>query len=47
MMQLLAAASAAAAGGWALLAPNRSNAYYRGPVSDHFDGTVFFNPGGV
>jgi hypothetical protein len=47
MMQLLGAASAAAAGGWALLAPNRSNAYYRGPVSDHFDGTVFFNPGGV
>ena len=47
MIQLLGAASAAAAGGWALLAPNRSNAYYRGPVSDHFDGMVFFNPGGV
>ena len=24
-----------------------ANAYYKGPVSDHFDGTVFFNPGGV
>ena len=47
MMQLLGAASAAAAGGWALLAPSRSNAYYSGPVSDHFDGTLFFNPGGV
>ncbi|MEX3011707.1 MBL fold metallo-hydrolase [Hoeflea sp. TYP-13] len=22
------------------------NKYYSGPVSDHFDGTVFFNPGG-
>ena len=46
MMQLLGAASAAAAGSWALLAPSRSNAYYSGPVSDHFDGTLFFNPGG-
>jgi L-ascorbate metabolism protein UlaG (beta-lactamase superfamily) len=25
----------------------RGNRYYRGPVSDHFDGTVFFNPGHV
>jgi L-ascorbate metabolism protein UlaG (beta-lactamase superfamily) len=47
MMQLLGAASAAAAGSWALLAPSRGNAYYSGPVSDHFDGTLFFNPGGV
>jgi L-ascorbate metabolism protein UlaG (beta-lactamase superfamily) len=47
MMQLLGAASAVAAGSWALLGPNRGNAYYRGPVSDHFDGTLFFNPGGV
>jgi Beta-lactamase superfamily domain len=23
----------------------RTNAYYQGPVSDHFDGTRFFNPG--
>ncbi|MCR9139899.1 MAG: MBL fold metallo-hydrolase [Alphaproteobacteria bacterium] len=23
------------------------NRYYNGPVSDHFDGTVFFNPGGT
>ncbi|MEN9894754.1 MAG: hypothetical protein RIR97_606 [Pseudomonadota bacterium] len=23
------------------------NLYYQGPVSDHFDGSVFFNPGGV
>jgi L-ascorbate metabolism protein UlaG (beta-lactamase superfamily) len=31
------------------LLPNRAssgtNAYYQGPVSDHFDGTRFFNPG--
>lgn len=25
----------------------RANRYYSGPVSDHFDGSVFFNPGGV
>jgi L-ascorbate metabolism protein UlaG (beta-lactamase superfamily) len=25
----------------------RSNPYYRGPTSDHFDGSRFFNPGGV
>ena len=23
------------------------NPYYQGPVSDHFDGTRFFNPGGA
>jgi L-ascorbate metabolism protein UlaG (beta-lactamase superfamily) len=25
----------------------RTNRYYKGPKSDHFDGTVFFNPHGV
>ncbi|MEC9343998.1 MAG: hypothetical protein VYD64_09140, partial [Pseudomonadota bacterium] len=25
----------------------RRNPYYQGPVSDHFDGITFFNPGGV
>lgn len=25
----------------------RTNRYYKGPKSDHFDGTVFFNPQGV
>lgn len=25
---------------------NAANRYYSGPVSDHFDGKVFFNPGG-
>jgi L-ascorbate metabolism protein UlaG (beta-lactamase superfamily) len=24
-----------------------ANRYYQGPISDHFDGTRFFNPGGV
>ena len=47
MMQLLGAASAAAAGGWGLLTAGRGNAYYSGPVSDHFDGQLFFNPGGA
>jgi L-ascorbate metabolism protein UlaG (beta-lactamase superfamily) len=28
------------------LTPARSNAYYNGPISDHFDGVRFFNPGG-
>ena len=27
--------------------PRRRNPYYTGPVSDHFDGTRFFNPGGI
>jgi len=44
MLQALAAAGALGAGGWALFAPSRGNAYYRGPVSDHFDGVRFFNP---
>lgn len=29
-----------------MVRPARANAYYSGPVSDHFDGTRFFNPGG-
>ena len=36
-------ALAAVAGGTFLMA--RGNRYYDGPPSDHFDGTVFFNPG--
>ena len=47
ILQMSAAASALAAGAWALLAPARGNAYYQGPVSDHFDGERFFNPGGI
>ncbi|MBX9588490.1 MAG: MBL fold metallo-hydrolase [Hyphomonadaceae bacterium] len=45
MLQMLGAAGAAAAGGWALFAGRGANAYYQGPVSDHFDGVRFFNPG--
>tara|TARA_R110000751_G_scaffold107645_1_gene203824 strand:+ start:3259 stop:4290 length:1032 start_codon:yes stop_codon:yes gene_type:complete len=26
--------------------PGRRNRYFKGPVSNHFDGSVFFNPGG-
>ena len=47
MLQMLGAVSAVGAGGWALLAGGRANAYYQGPASDHFDGVQFFNPGGV
>jgi L-ascorbate metabolism protein UlaG (beta-lactamase superfamily) len=40
---------AAAAAGAAFFAfrPAAANAYYAGPVSDHFDGQIFFNPGGT
>jgi L-ascorbate metabolism protein UlaG (beta-lactamase superfamily) len=34
------------AGGTAAFTPRRANAYYAGPLSDHFDGVRFFNPGG-
>ena len=27
--------------------PGSRNPYYRGPVTDHFDGARFFNPGGI
>jgi hypothetical protein len=26
---------------------NAKNPYYQGPVTDHFDGTRFFNPNGI
>jgi L-ascorbate metabolism protein UlaG (beta-lactamase superfamily) len=45
VLTMLGAAGAAGAAGWALLAGGRANAYYQGPVSDHFDGLKFFNPG--
>jgi L-ascorbate metabolism protein UlaG (beta-lactamase superfamily) len=47
VLQTLAAAATLGAGGWALTGAARGNAYYSGPVSDHFDGTRFFNPGGI
>ena len=47
LLQMLGAVSAVGAGGWALLSGSRANAYYAGPVSDHFDGARFFNPNGV
>ena len=47
LLQMLGAAAAAGAGGWAFLSGSRANAYYGGPASDHFDGVRFFNPGGV
>ena len=45
LLQMLGAVSAVGAGGWALLSGSRANAYYAGPVTDHFDGVRFFNPG--
>lgn len=42
----LAAAGMLTAAGLASLLPRKANAYYGGPLSDHFDGQKFFNPGG-
>jgi L-ascorbate metabolism protein UlaG (beta-lactamase superfamily) len=39
-------AGLATAGGTATAMKPARNRYYSGPVSDHFDGTRFFNPGG-
>ncbi|CDZ70998.1 Putative Zn-dependent hydrolase of beta-lactamase FolD [Neorhizobium galegae bv. orientalis] len=39
-------AIAALVGGFAARGAMAANKYYAGPVSDHFDGTYFFNPGG-
>ena len=47
VLQTLTAVATLGAGGWALTSAARGNAYYSGPVSDHFDGTRFSNPGGV
>jgi L-ascorbate metabolism protein UlaG (beta-lactamase superfamily) len=46
VLQALAAAATLGGGGWALTSAARGNSYYSGPVSDHFDGTRFFNLGG-
>ncbi len=40
------AAIAALAGGVTARSAMAGNKYYTGPVSDHFDGKAFFNPGG-
>jgi len=46
LMKLLGA-TAIVGGGASLLFGRSANAYYSGPVTDHFDGTVFFNPDGT
>jgi L-ascorbate metabolism protein UlaG (beta-lactamase superfamily) len=46
VLYLLSGAATLAAGAWAFATAARGNAYYNGAVSDHFDGTRFFNPGG-
>ena len=47
--KLFLSLGAVMAAGTALFASRASagNRYYSGPVSDHFDGEIFFNPGGV
>ena len=42
----LAATGMIIVGGVATLLPRKANAYYSGPVTDHFNGEHFFNPGG-
>jgi L-ascorbate metabolism protein UlaG (beta-lactamase superfamily) len=44
-LKIIGGAGALGAGGWLGFGPARGNAYYQGPVSDHFDGVRFFNPG--
>lgn len=46
LIKMLSTVGLFGAGGFAALGTKRANAYYEGPVSDHFDGTLFFNPGG-
>src|SRR5262245_46417689 len=46
LQMLTGAAATLGAAAWTLATAARGNAYYSGPVSDHFDGTRFFNPGG-
>jgi L-ascorbate metabolism protein UlaG (beta-lactamase superfamily) len=41
---VLGSAGAVAAAGVLMTLPRRANAYYQGPISDHFDGLTFFNP---
>lgn len=46
LIKMLSASGVLGVGGFSVLGSGRANAYYQGPVSDHFDGTCFFNPGG-
>jgi L-ascorbate metabolism protein UlaG (beta-lactamase superfamily) len=45
LLQVFGTVAAGTAVGAALFVPRPANAYYAGPVSDHFDGTEFFYPG--
>lgn len=46
LLKILGAAGVVGGAG-ALLTARRANAYYSGPISDHFDGNLFFNPDGT
>lgn len=43
----LSGAAGLVGGGFAVSRGEAANRYYSGPVTDHFDGRVFFNPGGI
>ncbi len=47
LIKMLSATGLLGTAGYAGFGPGRANAYYQGPVSDHFDGTLFHNPGGT
>lgn len=44
---LIGLGAALAASGWSVRRATAGNRYYNGPITDHFDGTRFFNPGGT
>jgi len=46
LLKWFAAAAATGTVGGTMIMPRKANAYYAGPVSDHFDGTRFINLGG-
>jgi L-ascorbate metabolism protein UlaG (beta-lactamase superfamily) len=46
LIKMLSAAGLLGVGGVGMFGTRHGNAYYQGPVSDHFDGALFFNPGG-
>ncbi len=46
-LSLAGLTGAVGAGACAVQRTGSANPYYSGPVSDHFDGTRFYNPGGI
>ncbi|MGB3503103.1 MAG: MBL fold metallo-hydrolase [Mesorhizobium sp.] len=47
LLSLIGIGGVLLAGGYSVKRANAGNPYYDGPVSDHFDGRLFFNPDGI